>query len=183
MLIPEHYRKINDEVFFFKTPIVVINAKDIAFIKQQACQSFRQRARLCAHHDNSDAVHEMIIALTRKSYIHPHKHQGKSESFHIIEGEADVVLLDDEGHISDIIELGVAGSGRAVYYRLDQEIFHTLNIRSDFLVIHEVTTGPFVPAQSELAFFAPLESQVIEAQEYREHIAQRAETYQTSHRN
>ena len=51
-----------------------------------------------------------------------------------------------------------AGSKRATfYYRMSEPFFHTLAIRSDVLVVHEVTNGPFVPNTTILADFAPAE--------------------------
>ena len=56
----------------------------------------RQRARYCTHSLVDDEVHEMVIYHKEGTYIRPHKHIGKTESFHLIDGEADVVFFDDE---------------------------------------------------------------------------------------
>ena len=76
----------------------------------------------------------MLIAISSDSYIHPHRHVGKSESFHIVEGEVDVAVFDEAGDVVDVIELGAMGSGRNFYYRLSESAFHTLLIRTEFLV-------------------------------------------------
>lgn len=36
----------------------------------------------------------MLIVMAKGSYIRPHKHKNKSESFHIIEGLLDVIVFD-----------------------------------------------------------------------------------------
>jgi cupin fold WbuC family metalloprotein len=163
--------KVSDEVFIAAEPIVRFGDEEVAFVKQQAQASPRTRARICAHRTNDDALHEMLIALASTSYIHPHRHLDKSESFHVIEGEVDVAIFDGAGNIVDVIALGPAGSGRRFFYRLSDSAFHTLLIRSDVLVIHEVTNGPFAPGRTVLAPFAPSEDQSDKVIEYMRRVS------------
>lgn len=170
-------RKVNDEVFVALDPIVKVGGEELAFLKRQALANQRRRARICAHKSNDDAVHEMVIAISVDSYIHPHKHIGKSESFHIVEGEVDVVVFDDAGEIVEIIELGDASTERNFFYRLSESAFHTLLVRTNFLVVHEVTNGPFLREKTVLASFAPPEERTAEAKEYVKQIASRAASF------
>ena len=71
-----------------------------------------------------------------------------------MEGAADIVILNDVGDVTDVIELS---SERSFFYRLAQPRYHTLLINSPVLVIHEVTNGPFDRTQSKLASFSPPE--------------------------
>lgn len=166
-------RKVNDEVFVAMDNIVRLGAEQIAFLKLQADSNERKRARICAHRSNSENLHEMLIAISAESYIHPHKHLGKVESFHVVEGKVDVVVFDDAGDITDVIELGDVSTGRHFYYRLSDSRFHTLVIRGGFLVVHEVTNGPFRNEDTILAPFAPPESQRREARAYVAQIARK----------
>jgi cupin fold WbuC family metalloprotein len=158
--------RINDEIFVAKESIVSFGDEESSFLKSQAMRSPRRRARICAHKSNGDALHEMLIAISSQSYIHPHKHVAKSESFHIVEGSVDVIIFDDVGAITNIIKLGAPGSGRSYFYRLSEARFHTLIIHSDILVVHEVTNGPFDREQTILAPFAPLERDESAARDY-----------------
>lgn len=164
-------RKVNDEVYVADEPIVRMGPGEIAFVKEEARKSPRRRARICAHRSNDDALHEMLIAISSASYIHPHRHIGKAESFHIVEGEVDVAVFDEAGTVVDVIELGAMGSGRSFYYRLSDSAFHTLLIRSEFLVVHEVTNGPFDRARTVLAPFAPPEDQTEQARDYMKRVS------------
>lgn len=159
-------RKLNDEVFIALDPVVQFGGDEIDFLKRQARENPRGRARICAHKTNEDALHEMLIAIAAESYIHPHRHVGKSESFHVVEGEVDIVIFDEGGAIADIIDMGAIGSGRKFYYRLSDSAFHTLLIRTDFLVVHEVTNGPFLKEKTVLAPFAPTENDRRAARDY-----------------
>ena len=171
-------RKVSDEVFVAMDPIVKWGDEEIDFVKRTARASPRKRARICAHRSNEDALHEMIIAITSSSYIHPHRHLEKAESFHIVEGEVDVAVFDEAGDVVDVIALGGPGSGRRFYYRLSHSAFHTLIIRSDILVVHEVTNGPFSPERTLLAPFAPAEKDQDAARAYMQRVAQQVADYQ-----
>lgn len=159
-------RRINNEVFVADESIVRLGAEEITFLKQQALSSNLKRARICTHRSNDDALHEMLIVISADSYIHPHKHTSKVESFHIIEGVVDVVLFDDAGVIVDVVKLSDVSTGKNFYYRLSDSLFHTLLIHSDYLVLHEVTNGPFVAKETILADFAPPESRPDDALAY-----------------
>jgi cupin fold WbuC family metalloprotein len=147
-------KKISEEVYVATDAIVRFGSEAVAFIRQCALVSKRGRARICAHKENGDTLHEMLIAITRSSYIHPHRHHRKVESFHLIDGVADIVIFSEQGTIFDVVSLGPSDN---FYYRLDQPYYHTLIVKSEVLVIHEITNGPFDPEQTDYAMFSPLE--------------------------
>ncbi len=152
MVLP--LNKINDEVFIATDEIVRLDARAVNFIRECAMLAPRGRARICTHKKPTDTLHEMLIGIRSDSYIRPHRHLTKVESFHLVEGAADIVILTDDGGISDVIELGPE---RNFYYRLDTPKYHTLLIHTPVLVIHEITNGPFDPALSDVAAFSPAE--------------------------
>lgn len=164
-------KEISNEVYVAGEPIVKIGQPEIDLLKAKVLTAPRGRVRICAHKSNDEPLHEMMIALAQSSYIRPHKHLKKSESFHIVEGEVDVVTFDEDGKISEIIELGPFGSGRDFFYRLSTSIFHTLVIRSKILVIHETTNGPFKQDDAIFAPWAPEESDVLVAKVYMDKLA------------
>jgi len=143
------------EVRYATDAVVLVDAADIARLKQEAARNARRRIRLCAHPGVDDRLHEMLIVHTRDTYVRPHKHLGKSESFHVIEGDVDVVIFDDEGGVTDFIPMGAFASGRPFFYRIADPLFHTLRVRSDVLVFHETTGGPFRRDDTVFAPWAP----------------------------
>jgi cupin fold WbuC family metalloprotein len=147
----------NKEVLFATDAIVQIDASDIAILKQKAKQNPRKRIRICAHKDTKDNIHEMLIVHEKSCYVRPHKHINKTETFHIIEGEADILLFDEKGHIDQTIPMGSYNSGRKFFYRLPPFRYHTLVIHSDVLVFHEITNGPFRPEETTWAPWSPEE--------------------------
>lgn len=153
-------------VYSLVNEVVQITRADVEHLDSLALTLPRKRARICAHKNNLDSVHEMIIALRSESYIRPHLHPAKTESFHVIFGRADVVIFDDSGGIRELVRLGDYGSGRTFFYRLAEPKFHTLLIRTQKFVLHEVTNGPFLRDETVYASWAPLDSDVVQVKDY-----------------
>lgn len=147
--------KINDEVFQLSGNIVSVGKKEVEFVKQQALSNSRGRARICMHANSQDDLHEMLIAISKESYITPHRHHNKVESLHVVEGEVTVVIFNEDGTISEFVELS---DQTTFFYRLNATLYHTLIIHSPVLVLHEVTQGPFNVEDSDFADFSPKES-------------------------
>jgi cupin fold WbuC family metalloprotein len=152
------YRAESAEVLYSEVELTTCSRADIGVLKEASARNARKRIRLCAHRSPADALHEMLIVHARGTYVRPHKHPGKTESTHIVEGTVDVVVFDDAGNIDDVIRMGDYGSGRVFYYRMSAPLFHTLIIRSDVLVFHEITNGPFDRSQTVFAPWAPEDS-------------------------
>jgi len=150
--------KKSEEVYLATGPIAMLGQDDIQLLRQGAANSPRGRVRINAHPSEDDTLHEMFIAIRRDSYIRPHLHPGKSEAFHIVQGVVDIVVFNEDGSVREVVPLGDGYSGRAFYYRMSQPFFHTLLIRSDILIVHEITNGPFVRGGTRFAPFAPEES-------------------------
>jgi len=170
-------KKFNDEVLFADEQIVKVGYRDIEVLKKKAGSNPRKRIRLCAHRDVEDELHEMLIIHKKDIYVRPHKHLNKSESFHIIEGLVDVVVFDDDGSIIEVIKMGDYSSGLMFYYRLSDPYYHTLIIRSDFLVFHETANGPFRRADMVFAPWAPDESDITGQNEFIERLSREVESF------
>jgi cupin fold WbuC family metalloprotein len=150
-------REESVEVLYPEEDVVIVTAADLDELKKLALQNPRQRVRLCAHRTPQDHLHEMFIVHTSDCYVRPHKHLGKAESMAVLEGEVDVVLFSEEGSITQIVQMGAPGSGKTFYQRLSDPIFHSLIIRTPFLVFHEVTEGPFLRENTIFPEWAPAE--------------------------
>ncbi len=141
-------------VFYCQDAIACLSEAELELIKSDALVAPFRRSRLCMHKSADDAVQEMIIAICQDSYIVPHRHLGKSESFHVIEGQAAIFIFDDLGGIRQIISLGHACRD-GFFYRLSASLYHTVLSVGDLLVIHETSAGPFREDQTSFAPFAP----------------------------
>ncbi len=153
-------------VFVTDANVVQTGSEVVDTLKEHLPQSPAKRSRFCAHRHDSDAVQEMIIVLDRDGYVRPHRHHGKSESFHVIEGEADVVIFNDDGSILEVIPMGPYGSGKAFFYRINAAYYHTPVVRTRAFVMHEVSNGPFVPDATDQAPWAPEERDASAASQF-----------------
>jgi cupin fold WbuC family metalloprotein len=148
-------RKENDEVLYSTDEIVTLNKTILDELKSMALKNPRTRIRLCTHKDPKDSLHEMFIIHAKECYVRPHRHIAKIESFAVLEGEADAVFFNNDGSVRNVLALGEIGSGKQFYYRIADPIYHSLVIKSEFLVFHEVTEGPFVRNKTEFPIWAP----------------------------
>lgn len=156
----EKFRSVNPEVLYSDAAITTVDQSEIDLLKQLSSNNPRKRIRLCAHSSPDDRLHEMLIVHERSAYVRPHKHPGKTESTHIIDGLVDVVTFDDGGRIERVISMGDYMSGRTFYYRMATPVFHTMIIRSDVLIFHEITNGPFNRSDTVFAPWAPEDGDV-----------------------
>jgi len=168
-------RAENPEVYYSDDAVVTADDATIAELKQIAAGNPRLRSRLCTHPDPSSGLHEMLIVHHRQAYVRPHKHFGKPESFHLIEGTARVVFLEDHGAIREVLEMAPYGQGKLCYYRMPDGLFHTILITSEWLVFHETTAGPFDPSRTAFPDWAPDGGDAALAQSFMAQLASKAE--------
>ncbi|MBL94269.1 MAG: cupin [Magnetovibrio sp.] len=151
----EKFTRQNDEVFYTTSALTEIGITDISWLKDRARETRRRRARICAHPDPDAGLHEMLIVHEKDTYVPPHRHIGRSESYTIIEGAMRIVLFDEAGSIEDVIAMTTLDQGGCFFYRLSGSQFHSMTIDSEWVVFHEVTSGPFDPATTEFAPWIP----------------------------
>lgn len=147
--------KTGDGVFYAEGDLAAVSRCEVAFLKTAALEVQARRARLCAHPDVADPVHEMIIVLARDSYVPPQKHRGRSESFHIVEGALSLILFEEDGTPVEVVTMGAPGTGRAFFCRISPDRYHMVVPLTDFVVFHETTRGPYDPADTMDAPWAP----------------------------
>ena len=151
----KQYLRESSEVLYTSDSISTVDLGEIAVFKDLSRDNDRKRIRLCTHADPHEVLHEMLIVHDKNTYVRPHKHPGKSESTHIIEGLVDIILFDEDGAIDRVLSMGDYASGKIFYFRMTTPVFHTLVIRSDVLVFHETTNGPFNRNATVFAPWAP----------------------------
>ena len=144
--------------FVVTDDIAVVPTSIVPALKEAALRDPLKRARVCLHRSTADPLHQMIIAHHRDTYTRPHRHRNKAESFNMIEGRLMVVFFDDAGTVTRHLTLGTPGSAEPSIYRLSPGTWHTVLPLTEYVVFHEITSGPFVQGESEVASWAPDES-------------------------
>lgn len=143
-----------NSVFRNTADVATVNAEYLTTLVHIAQRSPAQRSRLCLHRSNNDNTHEMIIALTDKCHFLPHRHPDKQESIHIVDGELDITLFNNDGTTREVIHLR---RDTVFAYRLCEPFFHTVSARSPTAIYCETTSGPWSPEDTELAPWQTLE--------------------------
>jgi cupin fold WbuC family metalloprotein len=157
----------SSDVYFVEEKIFSIDHVEIDYLRSKLMSSSKGRVRINLHPQSSDLLHEMMIVLSPDAYIRPHKHPNKSEAFHLVYGSVDIVLFNAAGNILKVIPLAANDRSRAFYYRMSEPTFHTLIVRSDILVVHEITNGPFIDGETIYAEFAPKEGKDDDIRQWR----------------
>jgi cupin fold WbuC family metalloprotein len=152
------YERLTEEMCRARPGVVAVGRVDLEYLKSEVHKTTRKRIRLCIHQTDDALMHEMFVVYTGMTYVRANLHVGKDESLHILEGEADFIFFDMLGNILDVVPLGDKHSGRNFFIRVPQGVFHTIIMRSEHLIIHEATPGPFDRSETLWAPWSPLDS-------------------------
>lgn len=174
-------KQVNPEILVATDAFVSVTDGFVDSLEHGVAATSRGRMRLCAHRAADEPIHEMLIALSKATYIRPHRHAGKSESVHVIKGHGDLVRFDESGRLHDVLRIGPHGSGYCFYYRMATPEYHTLIVRSDVLVVHETTNGPFRPTGTEFAPWAPDEGDAAGRAAFLAQVEQAIERHHLAH--
>lgn len=160
----KNLKKINSEVFYTKSSMTsFINKSYINFLKKKVLQTKSKRARICLHKNEKDRLHEMVIILSKETYIRPHKHLNKAESLHVIDGAADVIFFNNKGKVTKKVRLS---KKKNFFYRLSISKYHTFKIKTKNFIFHETTEGPLIRNKTVYAKWSPEENNLKRAKEY-----------------
>jgi glucose-6-phosphate isomerase len=130
-------------VLYPKSDVETVQLSVVDMLKKIAMEHPLKRARLCLHKDASHPTHEMIIVAHQSTYMRPHRHPiGKSESYHIIEGEMEVRIFHPDGTINQVIRMSNS-PGAVFMYRVTNNWWHQPIPLTEWVSYHETYTGPF----------------------------------------
>lgn len=164
------YKEISEAVLYNEEEICLLNRKDLQTLSTKGLSTTEQRTRLCVHNEPENLVHEMFIIHTADTYVRPHRHKTKGESFHVLEGSASLILFDESGKVNRVIALGDVISNKTFYFKMPCGVWHMLIIHSKVLVFKEVTQGPFDANDCEFPDWAPKGKKCEEVPNYLEEI-------------
>ena len=160
------YKEINEAVLYNQEKVCTLNYADLLHLQEKGLATTEQRTRLCVHDSPDDSIHEMFIVHTDDTYVRPHRHKTRAESFEVLKGEASLLLLSDSGEIEDVIELGELQSNKTFFFKMPAEMWHMLIIHSEVLVFKEVTQGPFDSSDCVFPDWAPPGRNCSQVKEY-----------------
>lgn len=147
--------KESDEVYYVDGSSFALEQRDLEKLIALAKSNKRNRARLCLHANSASMLHEMIILHEKGTYVRPHKHMNKEESFYVLDGQANFLEFDETGLVVSRLAMGNLSSSNAFHRKISSNRYHSIVIKSDYLVFLEVTTGPFDPLDAAVAPWSP----------------------------
>jgi len=126
-------------VIILDAEISTVGPDILEMVKEQALDDPKKRARVCVNHEGA-AVQEMVIVMSRDSYVRPHRHPRiKSESYHLIDGELQVKVFQKDGTLYREFKL----NKKTPFIRMKGGWFHQPVPLSEWVTYHEVYEGPF----------------------------------------
>jgi cupin fold WbuC family metalloprotein len=136
--------------------MIKITAELIDNVIAQARTSPRLRMNYNFHPELSDPVQRLLNALEPWTYIRPHKHTTKEESFVLLRGTILAVSFNDDGTIRDNAILSASTGILGIEF--EENTFHMLTSLETGSAVFEIKEGPFVPhTEGSSASWAPKE--------------------------
>jgi len=120
-----------------------IDNKLIDQVVANAKESPRLRMNYNFHPELTDPVQRLINALEPWTYIRPHKHTTKEESFVLLRGTVLAVVFNEDGTIRDYCVLNSANGILGVEF--EENAFHMLTSLESGSAVYEIKEGPFIP--------------------------------------
>ena len=166
MIKKVNWQERKKSVFFEKkkSKIILISKKSLDFLKKNKNQK-NNKSRVCIHKNDKENIHEMIVFHKKGSYVRPHKHFNKLESFFVISGEITLLIFNSKGKPMKKIEMGDYSSGKIFFYKMKKNYFHTQIIKKDTL-FKEVTNGPFKKNKTLNAKWSPEDQDKLKVKKY-----------------
>lgn len=139
----QSFGKINSAVDVALTPVVRVNQKLIKRVVKRAKLASAGRARVLLHLGRNDTLHEMLIALPKRSCDVPHINFKSGKSFHVLQGEMSLIIFSLKGKKAKCVKIGARTSSRCFMVRLNKPFWHTIIPHTKTVVFIETILGPF----------------------------------------
>jgi len=107
----------------------------------------RLRTHMLLHTSHEDPVQRLLVALSRGTYIQPHRHNEQWEMIVPLKGTLALLLFSMTGVITEKVEIT---PNQTTALQISAGTWHTLAPVSENALMLEVKPGPFRPAE-----FAP----------------------------
>lgn len=137
--------KKNDRVYYSKDKLSKsVSYSDAIELKDFAIKEKLKLFRVCFHKSDKEQINEMLMIHSEPQEIGPLKQINKpSISFIVLEGEAEINLMNDDGEVEKKIYLSSFDNKKSKYCRLDSSCWRKIVSTSKFFIFFEISGGPF----------------------------------------
>lgn len=126
----------NERVYYSKNKFYKFSIKDIYELKKISPKK-EKLIRICLHKNNKQKIQEMIIMHKKPQIVGPLKQKKESISYHVFNGELDIILSNKKFKIKKNESL-----------RIPCNIFRKIKSNKKDTIFLEVTSGPFKDEQT-----------------------------------
>lgn len=142
------FKSIRNNVFAGKVR-ADIDSEIITCLKSIAKSHHTSRARVCLHTSLDEGIQQMLIVFHSSINSDYLKQRNDSTiTYVVIEGEALLRRVNDDGTELDSVLLGESESGKVIS-KVEANIFRKMKVKSEFLVFYEIASGPFSDTDTE----------------------------------
>jgi cupin fold WbuC family metalloprotein len=117
----------------------------------EAAKSSPRKRSILRFHEHEEPVQRMLNAIEPESYVQPHLHPTKPETFVVLRGKLLVARYDENGTLLEGVLLAADGPVRGV--EIPPGAWHSIMSLEEGTVAFEAIQGPYDPATHKL--FAP----------------------------
>jgi cupin fold WbuC family metalloprotein len=136
----------------------IIDQSVLQQLTEQAVNTSRLRKNYNLHPVLEDPVQRLCNAMEPDTYVRPHRHtqEDRWELFIILKGHAVVLTFDDNGKVTERLELSSTGPRYGV--EIPAHTWHTVSALVTGTVLFEVKKGPYLQlTDKDFADWAPEE--------------------------
>lgn len=126
-------------------------------VSAQAKENPRLRMNYNLHATLDTPIHRLLNALEPDTYLPPHRHADKEETYLVLRGSLLVFFYDEEGNVTDKACLSSIKGNLGL--EIPPGTWHSIVVLESGTIIFEIKKGPYQPASTEdLASWAPAPS-------------------------
>lgn len=126
-------------------------------VTSQAKENTRLRMNYNFHTSLDEPIHRLLNALEPGTYLPPHRHSDKEETYLVLRGSLWVFFFDAMGNVTEKVLLNPLDGKYGV--EIPSGTWHSIVVIESGTVIFEMKKGPYQPLPLEdLASWAPAAS-------------------------
>lgn len=135
----------------------LITEELLDYVTSQAKVNPRLRMNYNFHTSMGEPIHRMLNALEPESYLPPHRHTDKEETYLVLRGSMWVFYYDESGNVLERVLLSPSEGKYGL--EIPTGTWHSIVVLESGTVIFEMKKGPYQPlAPEDLASWAPAPS-------------------------
>ena len=136
-----NFKKKNNKVFYTLKNLCKLSRQIIFLLMNLAKLKKQKIFRICMHIDDKLKTHEMLMMHIKPVTVGPLKQAKNFLSYHILEGEMLIRIMDNNG--KEINQYILSNNNGFKSLRLKADKFRKIITKSPFAIFLEVASGPF----------------------------------------